>query len=241
MDLWNVKEGLYCKELLQLVAGEEDTHELEIKLGQPDSDGGAPFGTISHYFVERYGFDRSCIISPSTGDNPATILALPLRPLDAIVSLGTSTTFLMSTPQYMPDPSVHFFNHPTSSGLYMFMYISFHPEIDNHNILTFTGCATRTVVSLENRSETQLLPLTQTRLHQIRGKLSTKLRLRPHAWIVPTTTTKFKAGYTSHARRSSRMYKQESTGLPTILQIRLCRPMIRYPRTTPHIAPPTPA
>jgi len=35
--------------------------------------------------------------------------------------LGTSTTFLMSTGQYKPDPATHFFNHPTTAGLYMFM------------------------------------------------------------------------------------------------------------------------
>lgn len=34
---------------------------------------------------------------------------------------GTSTTFLMSTPHYKPDPAVHFFNDPTTTGLYMFM------------------------------------------------------------------------------------------------------------------------
>jgi len=38
-----------------------------------------------------------------------------------MVSLGTSTTFLMSTPQYKPDPAYHFMNHPTTRGLYMFM------------------------------------------------------------------------------------------------------------------------
>lgn len=27
----------------------------------------------------------------------------------------------MSTPHYKPDPAVHFFNHPTTAGLYMFM------------------------------------------------------------------------------------------------------------------------
>jgi xylulokinase len=41
--------------------------------------------------------------------------------MDAIVSLGTSTTFLMSTPKYVPDPAYHFFNHPITAGLYMFM------------------------------------------------------------------------------------------------------------------------
>jgi len=62
-----------------------------------------------------------CVITPFTGDNPSTILALPLRPLDAIVSLGTSTTLLMATPTYFPSPSYHLFNHPTDKGLYMFM------------------------------------------------------------------------------------------------------------------------
>jgi xylulokinase len=38
-----------------------------------------------------------------------------------MVSLGTSTTFLMSTPKYIPDPAYHFMNHPTTAGLYMFM------------------------------------------------------------------------------------------------------------------------
>lgn len=78
-------------------------------------------GAISPWFVARYGFPPTCAIAPFTGDNPSTILALPLRPLDAIVSLGTSTTFLMSTPNYVPDPFYHFFNHPTTKGLYMFM------------------------------------------------------------------------------------------------------------------------
>lgn len=84
-------------------------------------DPSAPLGKMSPYFCTKYGFSKDCIIAPFTGDNPATILALPLRANDAIVSLGTSTTFLMSTPHYKPDPSTHFFNHPTTGGLYMFM------------------------------------------------------------------------------------------------------------------------
>jgi xylulokinase len=71
--------------------------------------------------VQRFGFAQDCNIVPMTGDNPATILALPLQASDAMVSLGTSTTFLMSTPQYKPDPAYHFMNHPTTAGLYMFM------------------------------------------------------------------------------------------------------------------------
>ena len=123
MNLWDIKAGAWNEELVSLAAGSCETSDLKQKLGAADvpEDGGAFLGTISQYFVKRYGFNDACAIAPSTGDNPSTILALPLRPMDAIVSLGTSTTFLMSTPYYKPDPAVHFMNHPTTAGLYMFM------------------------------------------------------------------------------------------------------------------------
>ena len=121
MNLWDIKKGDYNEKLLELTAGSNDTANLRSKLGRVPEDGGGSFGTVASYFVERYGFNANCKIAPFTGDNPSTILALPLRPMDAIVSLGTSTTFLMSTHYYKPDPAVHFFNHPTTAGLYMFM------------------------------------------------------------------------------------------------------------------------
>ena len=121
MNLWDIKQGRYDERLLALAAGTSDTADLKVKLGNVPEDGGGSFGKISNYFVRRYGFNPSCTIAPFTGDNPSTILALPLRPLDAMVSLGTSTTFLMSTPYYKPDPAVHFMNHPTTPDLYMFM------------------------------------------------------------------------------------------------------------------------
>lgn len=121
MNLWDIKAGAWSEPLLKLAAGEDGLDSLKQKLGDVREDGGGSMGPISNYFVQRYGFAADCGIAPFTGDNPSTILALPLRPLDAIVSLGTSTTFLMSTPKYVPDPAYHFFNHPTSAGVYMFM------------------------------------------------------------------------------------------------------------------------
>lgn len=121
MNLWDIKAGDWSQRLLHLAAGSDGVDDLRKKLGIVREDGGGSLGSISSYFVERYGFTKDCSITPFTGDNPATILALPLRPLDAIVSLGTSTTFLMSTPNYVPDSTYHFFNHPTTAGLYMFM------------------------------------------------------------------------------------------------------------------------
>lgn len=123
MNLWDIAKGAWSEPLLKLTAGGDDDEVVKLrdKLGTVRVDGGGSMGSISPWFVARYGFDPACAVAPFTGDNPSTILALPLRPLDAIVSLGTSTTFLMSTPNYVPDPSYHFFNHPTTPGLYMFM------------------------------------------------------------------------------------------------------------------------
>jgi xylulokinase len=122
MNLWDIPANKWSEPLLELTAGGKDgVQELLSKLGEVRQDGGGSMGAVSSYFVQRYGFSADCQIAPFTGDNPATILALPLRPLDAIVSLGTSTTFLMITPVYKPDASYHFFNHPTTPGQYMFM------------------------------------------------------------------------------------------------------------------------
>ena len=121
MNLWEIKKGGWSDKAIALAAGDNSAEDLKQKLGKVYEDGGLHLGKISPYFVERYGFSSECTMTAFTGDNPATILALPLRQLDAIVSLGTSTTFLMSTPQYKPDPSTHFFNSPTTPGLYMFM------------------------------------------------------------------------------------------------------------------------
>jgi xylulokinase len=61
------------------------------------------------------------VIIPFTGDNPATVASLPLSPMDCIISLGTSTTLLLTTKTYKPSPSYHIFNHPTTAGLYFAM------------------------------------------------------------------------------------------------------------------------
>ena len=121
MDLWDIKAGAWHEKLMSLASGSEGAAALKRKLGPAYEDSSRTLGPVNPYLVRRYGFHPSCQIAPFTGDNPATILALPLRPNDAMVSLGTSTTFLMSTPHYAPDPATHFFNHPTTPGLYMFM------------------------------------------------------------------------------------------------------------------------
>ena len=90
MNLFDIPTCSYTKKSMTLTAGSSG---FERKLGPVMEDRRGSIGYISQYFVRRYGFDPSCKIAPFTGDNPSTILALPLRPLDAIVSLSTSSTF----------------------------------------------------------------------------------------------------------------------------------------------------
>lgn len=98
MNLYDIQKGAWEEKLLSLAAG-GNVDDLKVKLGEVSEDGGKSFGTIGRYFIDRFGFSKDCKIIPFTGDNPSTILALPLRADDAMVSLGTSTTFLMSTKQ----------------------------------------------------------------------------------------------------------------------------------------------
>ena len=124
MNLWDVPNNQYSRTLLALTAGSnapEAISSLESKIGAVHIDRDSSLGSISSYHVSRFNFPSTCQVLPFTGDNPATILSLPLRPYDAIISLGTSTTFLASTPFYRPDPAVHFMDHPTTPGVYMFM------------------------------------------------------------------------------------------------------------------------
>lgn len=97
MNLWHIARGKWHDGLLDLATEKTGKEELKEKLGHVPEDGGGSMGKVSKYFVERYGFNAECDIAPFTGDNPSTILALPLQSSDAIVSLGTSTTFLMAT------------------------------------------------------------------------------------------------------------------------------------------------
>lgn len=65
-----------------------------------------------------------CVVAPFTGDNPATVIALS-TPGDAILSLGTSTTFLLSIPPTETTPkcftSSHLLAHPTTYDAHIAM------------------------------------------------------------------------------------------------------------------------
>lgn len=139
MNLYDMNTNDWNDELLLLAASKSKAYdgidsederdqalqEIKKKLGGIESSSSSALyksaGNIAPYFVSKYGFSKSCKIYPMTGDNLATILALPLQPNDALVSLGTSTTVLIVTDNYNPSPNYHLFKHPTLHNHYMGM------------------------------------------------------------------------------------------------------------------------
>ncbi|KAG5362172.1 Xylulose kinase [Yarrowia sp. C11] len=119
MNLWDIQTGQWCPKLTDLIT--DETHSVESLLGPVETDPKALLGSISPYFVSK-GFSPSCQVAQFTGDNPGTMLALPLQANDVIVSLGTSTTALVVTNKYMPDPGYHVFNHPMEGYMGMLCY-----------------------------------------------------------------------------------------------------------------------
>ncbi|KAJ3757143.1 hypothetical protein EV360DRAFT_46658 [Lentinula raphanica] len=114
MNLMDVLSCRWNDKLLDICGGPE----LCSKLGPEPVSGGTSLGKISSFWTNRWGFSPDCIIAPFTGDNPATVVALSF-PGDALLSLGTSTTFLLSIPPADIPPkrftTSHLLSHPTTA------------------------------------------------------------------------------------------------------------------------------
>jgi xylulokinase len=115
MNLMDVVTCKWDAKLLEACGGPE----LRSKIGPEPVPGGETVGTVAEYWTKRWGFSPACIVAPFTGDNPATVVALA-TPGDAILSLGTSTTFLLSIPPADTPPTrfttSHLLTHPTTPG-----------------------------------------------------------------------------------------------------------------------------
>ncbi|KAF9643706.1 D-xylulose kinase [Thelephora ganbajun] len=115
MNLMNVHLHKWVDSILEVAGGKE----LRGKLKEEPVEGGIALGEVHPYWTRRWGFPPECLIAPFAGDNPASVIALS-APGDAIMSLGTSTTFLLSIPPSAKPPkgftSSHLLSHPTKEG-----------------------------------------------------------------------------------------------------------------------------
>ncbi|KAL6572602.1 Xylulose kinase 2 [Orobanche minor] len=116
MNLMDIKERDWSKRILEVTAP-----GLEEKLGKL-APAFSVAGLIAPYFVDRYHFDKSCLIIQWSGDNPNSLAGLTLNsPGDLAISLGTSDTLFGITSEHKPCLEGHVFPNPVDTKGYMVM------------------------------------------------------------------------------------------------------------------------
>ncbi|KAF8530223.1 hypothetical protein BU17DRAFT_35794 [Hysterangium stoloniferum] len=97
--MWNIAHGVWDASALEVVGGGGDAaRRLTDMLGPVESDGGRSIGTISRYFVERYGFEKDTTVQAFTSSHLATYLSLVPTSSDALLSFGTTDHLLCAAP-----------------------------------------------------------------------------------------------------------------------------------------------
>ncbi|CAL9088541.1 unnamed protein product [Musa textilis] len=118
MNLMDIKQRVWSKTILEATAP-----GLEEKLGHL-APAHAVAGLISSYFVERFHFQKSCIVIQWSGDNPNSLAGLTLNtPGDLAISLGTSDTVFGITSEPQPSLEGHVFPNPVDPNCYMVMLV----------------------------------------------------------------------------------------------------------------------
>ncbi|XP_037747070.1 xylulose kinase isoform X2 [Chelonia mydas] len=91
---------------------------LEEKLG-PVVPSSSVLGSVSPYYIQRYGFSPDCKVVTFTGDNPASLAGMKLEEGDIAISLGTSDTLFLWIKEPAPALEGHIFCNPVDSRAYM--------------------------------------------------------------------------------------------------------------------------
>ncbi|XP_048332198.2 xylulose kinase 2 [Ziziphus jujuba] len=116
MNLMDIKQRVWCNRMLEATAP-----ELDKKLGTL-APAHAVAGFITPYFVQRYNFNKNCLIIQWSGDNPNSLAGLTLNtPGDLAISLGTSDTVFGITNDPQPRLEGHVFPNPVDINGYMVM------------------------------------------------------------------------------------------------------------------------
>jgi xylulokinase len=119
MNLLNLETLQWDQELLEATAP-----DLAAKLLPP-----APTteiqGTISNYFVGKFGFSPECRAALFTGDNPASLVGMgATEPGNVVISLGTSDTLFAAMPGPLTDPNGygHVFGNPAGGFMSIIVF-----------------------------------------------------------------------------------------------------------------------
>ncbi len=109
MNLLNLASQNWDTELLAATAPELATRLLPPALATTVQ------GTVSPYFVGKFGLSADCRTALFTGDNPASLVGMgATTPGNVVISLGTSDTFFAAMPGPKTDPNGfgHVFGNP---------------------------------------------------------------------------------------------------------------------------------
>ena len=109
MNLMNLASGDWDADLVEATAD-----GLADKL-PPVEPSATNSGSISSYFVEKYGFAPDCQTIIWSGDNPCSLVGMgAARPGKVVISLGTSDTLFAAMPEPRTDPQGfgHAFGNP---------------------------------------------------------------------------------------------------------------------------------
>ncbi|KAB1264189.1 Xylulose kinase [Camelus dromedarius] len=113
MNLLRIQDKVWSQACLAACAP-----HLEEKLG-PAVPSCSVVGSISSYYVRRYGFSSGCKVVAFTGDNPASLAGMRLEEGDIAVSLGTSDTLFLWLQEPTPALEGHIFCSPVDPQHYM--------------------------------------------------------------------------------------------------------------------------
>lgn len=113
MNLLNIKSRAWEKSILDACAP-----DLASKLGEPVPSITVQ-GSISKYYVDRYGFSPECKVVSFTGDNPASLAGMRLADDDIAVSLGSSDVLFLWLKEPIARTEGHVFVNPVDTEAYM--------------------------------------------------------------------------------------------------------------------------
>ncbi len=109
MNLLNLRDGDWDRTLLDATAP-----ELRRRL-PPAVPAHTVIGSVSDYFVQRYGFRPKTPVVAWSGDNPCSLIGVGAwQPGTVVISLGTSHTLFAAMPEPLVDPDGygHVFGNP---------------------------------------------------------------------------------------------------------------------------------
>nr|XP_018903018.1 PREDICTED: xylulose kinase [Bemisia tabaci] len=115
MNLMDVQSKKWSQECLDACAP-----NLSSKLGELTASSSL-VGTVSEYFVERFGFNPDTKIVSFTGDNPASLAGMCLKKNDVAISLGTSDTLFLWLDKPVTLPDGHVLVNPVDENAYMIL------------------------------------------------------------------------------------------------------------------------